>query len=257
MVQQIQQYDNISSVYDKLIPEPDGLFDFYSGFVKEGITILDIGCGSGRLAFQLAQNGATVHAIDISAGMVENAKRKLATSDQKTLERIHFEKADIKNFHCDSQFDYIFMSGGVFEYLLTPNDQVEALKKIKQLLKPEGKFIFDIISPPQVCPYDKRQKDFGNTANPSKDHQYINSQSIFRIDHYKQIVSTYCLFEIHQGDKATEKYEFKFLTRYSLPTELFYLLKSRGFTVLDFYGDYNREPFKRGSEFMIYITKLS
>lgn len=117
MVQQIQQYDNISSVYDKLIPEPDGLFDFYSSFVKEGITILDIGCGSGRLAFQLAQNGATVHAIDISAGMVENAKRKLATSDQKTLERIHFEKADIKNFHCDSQFDYIFMSGGVFEYL--------------------------------------------------------------------------------------------------------------------------------------------
>lgn len=257
MAQQIQQYDNISSVYDKLIPEPDGLFDFYTSFAKEGVSILDIGCGSGRLAFQLAQNGAIVHAIDISAGMIETAKKKLAQCDRKSSERVHFEVADIKDFHCVSRFDYVFMSGGVFEYLLTPKDQAEALQKIKKLLKPEGRFIFDIISPPQVCAYDKRQKDFGNTAHPPKDHQYIKSQNIFRIDHYKQIVSTRCLFEIHQHDKVTEKYEFQFLTRYTLPTEMFYLLKSRGFAVLGFYGDYNKEPFKRGSEFMIYVTKLS
>lgn len=129
MAQQIQQYDNISSVYDKLIPEPDGLFDFYTSFAKEGVSILDIGCGSGRLAFQLAQNGAIVHAIDISAGMIETAKKKLAQCDRKSSERVHFEVADIKDFHCVSRFDYVFMSGGVFEYLLTPKDQAEALQR--------------------------------------------------------------------------------------------------------------------------------
>ncbi len=38
---------------------------------------LDLGCGTGRLSFILAEKGANVTSVDISAGMIEKASKKL------------------------------------------------------------------------------------------------------------------------------------------------------------------------------------
>lgn len=70
-----QQYDEISELYDIIIPEPDGIFDFYSDLVKPNDEVLDLGCGTGRLSFILAEKGANVTSVDISAGMIEKPVR--------------------------------------------------------------------------------------------------------------------------------------------------------------------------------------
>jgi len=41
-----------------------------------GLTVLDVGCGTGRHAVQLAKSGASVTGIDFSAGMLEKARAK-------------------------------------------------------------------------------------------------------------------------------------------------------------------------------------
>ncbi len=38
-----QQYDEISELYDIIIPEPDGIFDFYSGLVKPNDEVFRFG----------------------------------------------------------------------------------------------------------------------------------------------------------------------------------------------------------------------
>ena len=44
-----------------------------------GEQILDVGCGTGDLANQIAQSGAQVHGIDASLNMIQQAKAKYPT----------------------------------------------------------------------------------------------------------------------------------------------------------------------------------
>ncbi|WP_191567434.1 class I SAM-dependent methyltransferase [Metabacillus idriensis] len=251
-----QQYDEISELYDIFIPEPNGIIDFYKDFVSVNNDVLDLGCGTGRLSFALAEKGANVTSIDISPGMIDKAKNKL--KDMPSIsDRIHFVVSEATTFRTEKKFDFIFLSGGVFEYLLTPLQQEKALSNIKSLLKENGTLVFDIVTPPVILPYSKRISDGGNPVadgEESSTKEYkVNSWDVVRADHFKQIVEVVCHFEVlDNSDKIVDKKEFKFLSRYTLPPEMKHLLEKEGFTVNNFYGDYHKSPFGRNSEFMIY-----
>jgi len=72
-------YDRWAACYDTdgnpLIALEEPQVDRLLGEVK-GLTVLDVGCGTGRHAIRLAAAGATVQALDFSAGMLEQARKK-------------------------------------------------------------------------------------------------------------------------------------------------------------------------------------
>ncbi|TCP66515.1 methyltransferase family protein [Baia soyae] len=251
-----QQYDDISQLYDQFIPEPAGMIEFYLDIPKEKSKILDLGCGSGRLAFALAEQGHEVHAFDISPGMIGRAQKKL---DERTdlTGKLTFGVSDIRELQIQDEFDFIFITGGVFEYLLTIKEQRKVLDKVKSLLKPNGKFVMDIISPPQICPYSSRQGD-GGGKTPNATEELVHSWNEVKFDHYRQVVFTSSFFEAYdQAGKLQDKYNFRFLSRYIMPSEMYHLLENCGYRVNDFYGNYNRAIFRNGSEFMIVVASHS
>jgi malonyl-CoA O-methyltransferase len=74
-----QGYDRWASSYDTdgnpLIALEEPLVDGLLGDVR-GLSVLDVGCGTGRHAVRLAAAGAKVQAVDFSSGMLEQACRK-------------------------------------------------------------------------------------------------------------------------------------------------------------------------------------
>jgi len=79
-------WDNAAKTYDdgfsvdeeiKLADTVDELVD--TGFLFEGAQVLDIGCGTGRLAVAFAGEGAEVTAIDFSESMIERLRSKLSS----------------------------------------------------------------------------------------------------------------------------------------------------------------------------------
>ncbi len=74
-------YDRWAAVYDH---DANPLPAFEEPFVRaavgdvRGLTVLDLGCGTGRHTLWLAESGASVTAIDFSDGMLQEARRKLA-----------------------------------------------------------------------------------------------------------------------------------------------------------------------------------
>jgi len=117
--------------------------------------VLDIGCGSGILAFELAQYYDNVVAVDLSAKMLAIARQK------RSAPNIEYIQMDANQLALDRQFDLI-VSAATFHQL--PNLPA-ALSELKNLLKPHGKIVFlDKISegetPATICYIIGAARDF-------------------------------------------------------------------------------------------------
>lgn len=96
---------------------------------KPGETILDLGCGTGHLASQLAQRGATVIGFDPSEKMLETARTEYPQLD--------FRVADARSFDFPERFDAVF-SNAVLHWIHQPEAVIE---RVAHHLKPGGRFV--------------------------------------------------------------------------------------------------------------------
>ena len=104
-------------------------------FKDKNINIIDMGCGSGEIAYELAKLGYKGIAFDNSEKMIEIAKKKLSKYDWKVF-TVNAENTKLPS----SKFDLIIASG-LIEYY--DNDHI-LLKEIKRLLKIDGHFIINV-----------------------------------------------------------------------------------------------------------------
>jgi len=135
-------YDRISRVYDYLT----GAFERkYAEMaverlsVGEGETVLEIGFGPGhclkRMAESVGQTGK-VYGVDISSGMLEVTRRRLAKA--RLMDRVELYCGDAVNLpYGDNTFDAVFMSF-TLELFDTPEIPM-LLGEVKRVLKPGGR----------------------------------------------------------------------------------------------------------------------
>jgi SAM-dependent methyltransferase len=96
----------------------------------EGKSILDVGCGSGRLSKTLLDEGYEVMAIDTDSKAVEIAKKK----------GIRCFVADISVWQTDQKFDCIIL-GDVLEHI---DEDRSAMRKIHGMLNPKGCMVVNV-----------------------------------------------------------------------------------------------------------------
>ena len=99
---------------------------------KNGERILDLGCGTGQLTFEISESGAEVVGMDNSPEMIEKAKANYP--------HLQFEVRDATNFQFDEKFDGVF-SNATLHWI---NDQKNAIKCIYDNLKKGGRFVFEM-----------------------------------------------------------------------------------------------------------------
>lgn len=97
-------------IYDKLLaPNQKGSFERISGLISENSDVLDIGCGTGRLALRLAGKCRSVTAIDLSEKNIATAKR---TKKENRADNISFIHTSLSDFVREQtvHFDYAVLS---------------------------------------------------------------------------------------------------------------------------------------------------
>ncbi|MEM3769696.1 MAG: methyltransferase domain-containing protein [Candidatus Bathyarchaeia archaeon] len=102
-----------------------------------GKRILDVGCGSGKLAVECAKRGAEVYGIDISKNMIEIAKDHC----KKEKVKVELMVGDALQ-GLPKNFDFS-VALGVLEYLERPKNLLE---NMLASVKNEGKVIFSVPS---------------------------------------------------------------------------------------------------------------
>lgn len=119
-----------------------GLLDEVEADVAAGSRrLLDVGCGTGALAFAAVTRWAevVVDAVDASAGMLAVAARGRAALDREAAERIRLDQgfADSLPFD-DGTFDIVVSS---FVLQLVPS-RARALREIRRVLRPGGRLAY-------------------------------------------------------------------------------------------------------------------
>lgn len=96
---------------------------FFEDNIPKDSKVLDIGCGNGLLACDLAKKAKKVVAVDLNEKNIETAAKRFAV---KNIEYIH---ADATTYHFKEKFDYIILSN-VLEHI---ENRIEFLKQIKNI----------------------------------------------------------------------------------------------------------------------------
>ena len=107
-------------------------------YVKEGMTVLDVGCGPGFFSVELAgMVGKTgrVIAADLQEGMLGKLKEKIRGTE--IAERIHLHKCAADKIGVAEGVDFVLSFYMVHE---VPN-QEEFFKEIYSILKPNGQYL--------------------------------------------------------------------------------------------------------------------
>lgn len=108
-------------------------------------TILDCACGTGNVSFELARHGYDVTGVDLSAGMVAAAQKKLLQHDLPLF--LQFAQADLTNFNLSRSFDAATCLYDSLNYILDPVQLEKAFECIARHVVPGGVFIFDMNAP--------------------------------------------------------------------------------------------------------------
>jgi SAM-dependent methyltransferase len=125
--------------------------------LSSGISVIDIGCGTGRHSIEFAKRGYNVTGIDISDKMLDVAREKI----KKEGLRANFIHKDATNFTFEDKFDLaICLCEGAFGLLGLDEDpflrDLKILKNIHEILKP-GSFLFMTVS--SAIPHFRRWND--------------------------------------------------------------------------------------------------
>lgn len=112
----------------------------------DGGRILDLACGTGRIAIALAEAGLEVTAVDSSIGMLDRFRAKLSSLPESVQSRITVHQGQMHAFRVPGPFSTVVCCDAFF-HNLTVDDQMNCLHCIASHLMPGGRFAFNIPNP--------------------------------------------------------------------------------------------------------------
>jgi SAM-dependent methyltransferase len=135
--------------YDRIYAEKDYAAEveyvdnLIQRFAPGAQSVLDLGCGTGRHAFEFAERGYAVLGVDRSGNMLKRAQEQSAELPCHLRERLAFEHDDIRRFRVARRFDCVLALFHVVSYQTSNDDVLATFITAKAHIRRDGFFVFD------------------------------------------------------------------------------------------------------------------
>ena len=194
--------------------------------------ILELGCGTGRVAIPVARKGSTVIGIDRSASMLARGHMKVQRS--RLAARVKLIRGDIRHLPFpDKSFELVMAPYGILQSLLEEKLLSATLKDVRRVITPDGIFGLELVADlPAWDEYSNRPSLRGTL-----DGKPIALIESVKQDRRKHITRFEQEFVEGRGRSATRK-KFSLAFRTLSVPQMVQRLEKAGFEVASLLGDY-------------------
>ena len=261
---------DFGALYDEVpayIARPD--VDFYVGEADRRVgrvgSVLDLGCGTGRLLLPLARAGHGVAGVDRSPAMLARCRQRLAHESSEVRSRVALYEGDVRDFavphsrHAATSdtdgFGLAIAPFRILQHLITADDQLRCLAAVRRHLAPGGCFAFDVFNPNFTLMAADRSAEVEDTPErPLADGRYFRrTVRVLRVRSVQQVSDIELIYYVRMGDQVDRVVQ-AFEMRWYTASELEHLLGRAGFMVDAIYGDFNRGPLRDGSPEILVVA---
>ena len=227
-------YDEIAHLYDSEFSSQEDVYFYLNYLPPPPCYLLEIGCGTGRVALPLAQKGYKVVGIDISLPMLKQAKKK-----RKSFS-FYLVCMDMRRLGLKQKFASILMPFGVLHFLISAEERILFFQQLHSLIEPMGKILIDLFNPYRLIPNEKSfQKEFvytraGTLVTKQSKETYTNNKIIV-----EQIYQEY----EYGASIPLHTYHNQLTLAIIKPQTLEKELLQAGFWIEEMFGDYAQNPF--------------
>ena len=248
-------YDDprLVALYDALNPfAPDTAF--YIALAQGAADVIDLGCGTGLLACELAKRGHRVTGIDPSPEMLRVARSRPEGDEVTWIE------GDARALPFVGAADLLVMTGHVAQVFLDDASLLATLTAARRAVRPGGRIAFESRNPaaraweswtPERSMRRIEAPDGSAVDVWQERHDEPDPRATGRVafsTHYR-FVPKPGAGEI--GETLSAASELRFRTR----DELAQMLNRAGFAWIDWYGDWSRAPVDETSRELIAVAR--
>jgi SAM-dependent methyltransferase len=124
------------------------VLDTLRGHGRAPETLLDLGCGTGRHALEMARRGVLVTGVDMSETMLALGRETL--NEHASADFVRLRQGDARSVRIGETFDAVVSLFHVMSYQNTEDDALAVMETARAHLEPGGLFMFDFWHGPGV-----------------------------------------------------------------------------------------------------------
>ena len=196
--------------------------------LEPGARILDLACGHGRHAIELARRGLRVTGLDISEPSLEIARERAATQDVD----LELVAGDMRELPWEDEFDAVLNLWTAFGYFADEAEDARVLAAVGRALRPGGSLLLDTLNVLRLArtwqPHGWQELDDGRLMIEDRAYDHLAGRST-------------AVWTVIGPDGSRSAHRHS-LRAYTLP-ELRVLLEAAGLDVVDAWGGWEGEPF--------------
>lgn len=213
--------------------------------------VLELGCGTGRVALPVARDGATVVGIDRSASMLARARTRVRRA--RLASRVRLIRGDIRHLPFpDQSFPLVIAPYGILQSLLDERLLSATLRDVRRVLARHGTFGVELVADLPAWEEYSGRVTFRSRRGPhGKPIQLIESVTQ---DRRRQITRFEQEFVEGRGKTATRR-KFNLAFRTLNVPQMVQRLEKAGLEVSALLGDYQGGPWDLRAEVWIILAR--
>ncbi|MGB5830695.1 MAG: methyltransferase domain-containing protein [Thiohalocapsa sp.] len=229
-------YYSIASIYD-IYSHTNYDYEFFTREVRQGLKVLELTSGTGRLSIPLLAAGADLTCVDISQGMLNELERKLKEHSYSA----ELICADMKHLDLKDKYELAILPFQSFMELIGREKQLNVLSSVYRTLASGGRFFCTMHNP-----VIRRQVVDGCLRFVGKFP--INGEGTMIVSGFEQggspVVSRTQFFEYYDRTGALQKKRILEMEFELIEFDQFReMVEQAGFSVKAVYGDYDHSEF--------------